>query len=65
MPLARRLAELPVKGRVRYPRDLRRLHDALIRSGRALPLGRSFAAAIPPPVDETEIAATRVRALFR
>ena len=64
LPLTRRLAELPVKGRVRYPRDLSRLHDALIRDGRALPLGRTFTAPIPAPVDETEIAAARVRRLF-
>lgn len=64
LPITRRLADLPVKGRVRYPRDLTRLHDALIRDGRALPLGRTFTTAIPTPVDETEIAAGRVRALF-
>lgn len=62
--VARWLAELPARGWVRYPRDLRRLHAALIAAGRALPLGQPFAASPPPPVDETERAAARVRALF-
>jgi mitochondrial fission protein ELM1 len=63
-PLARWLAQIPARGWIRYPRDLRRLHAALIASGRALPLGRAFAAQPPPPMDETERAAARVRALF-
>ena len=41
-----------------------RLHAALVAAGRALPLGRPFTAPPPPPVDETERAAARVRALF-
>jgi len=62
--LARWLAELPGRGWVRYPRDLRRLHAALVEGGRALPLGQSFRTPPPPPVDETGRAAARVRALF-
>lgn len=62
--LARWLAEIPARGWVRYPRDLRRLHAALVEAGRALPLGRPFTAPPPTPIDETEHAAARVRALF-
>jgi mitochondrial fission protein ELM1 len=62
--VARWLAEIPARGWVRYPRDLRRVHAALVAAGRALPLGRPFSAAPAPPVDETERAAARVRALF-
>jgi mitochondrial fission protein ELM1 len=51
-------------GWVRYPRDLKRLHAALVASNRALPLPRPFTTAPPPPLDETERAAARVRALF-
>jgi mitochondrial fission protein ELM1 len=62
--LARWLAEIPARGWVRYPRDLRRFHATLIEAGRAMPLGRPFTAPPPPPVDEIEEAAARVRALF-
>jgi mitochondrial fission protein ELM1 len=62
--VARWLADIPARGWVRYPRDLRRLHGALVAQGRALPLGRPFPSPPPPPVDETERAAARVRALF-
>ena len=62
--LARWLAEIPVRGWVRYPRDLRLLHAALAEAGRALPLGQPFTAPPPPPLDETERAAARVRELF-
>ena len=62
--LARRLAALPARGRLRYPRDLQRLHASLVEAGRALPLGRPFEAPPPPPVDEIGHAASRVRALF-
>ena len=55
---------LPRYGWVRYPRDLKRLHAALVASNRALPLGRAFATAPPSPLDETERVAARVRALF-
>jgi hypothetical protein len=61
---ARWLAELPARGKVRYARDLSRLHAALAADGRALPLGQPFVTPPPPPVDETAIAAARVRALF-
>jgi len=64
LPFARRLAELPAKGKLRYPRDLSRLHAALVAANRALPLGRAFAAPPPPPIEEKERAADRVRALF-
>ncbi|MCC6765779.1 MAG: mitochondrial fission ELM1 family protein [Deltaproteobacteria bacterium] len=62
--LARLAARLPARGWVRYPRDLRKLHAALVAVNRALPLGRSFAAPPPPPLDETARAVGRVRALF-
>ena len=62
--LARRLADLPARGWIRYPRDLERLHAELIAAGRARPLGAAFDRPPPPPVDETERAAARVRALF-
>lgn len=55
---------LPKRGRIRYPRDLERLHAALIAANRALPLGRAFTVPPPPPIDETARAAARVRALF-
>jgi mitochondrial fission protein ELM1 len=64
LPLAHWLAELPAKGKLRYPRDLRRLHMALVDAGRALPLGQPFTAPPPPPVQSVERAAARVRALF-
>jgi mitochondrial fission protein ELM1 len=51
-------------GWVRYPRDLKRLHAALVAANRALPLGTPFTAPPPPPLDETHGAAARVRALF-
>lgn len=56
---------LTKRGWIRNPRDLHRLHAELIAANRALPLGRAFAAAPPPPVDETEVAVARVRALFQ
>ena len=62
--VARWLAEIPARGWVRYPRDLRLLHAVLVAAGRALPLGRPFTAPPPPPLDETERAAARVRELF-
>ena len=64
LPIASWLAELPAKGKLRYPRDLRRLHAALVETGRALPLGRAFIAPPPPPVEEIERATARVHALF-
>ncbi len=64
LPLVSRLADLPAKGRIRYPRDLRRLHAALIEAGRARPLGQPFTTMPPAVVDETEHAASRVRGLF-
>lgn len=64
VPLLAPLVDLPAQGRVRYPRDLKRLHAALVAANRALPLGRAFAAAPPPPLDETGRAVARVRALF-
>jgi mitochondrial fission protein ELM1 len=62
--VARLLADLPARGWIRYPRDLKRLHAALVAANRALPLGTPFTQPPPPPLDETEIAAARVRALF-
>ena len=56
--------DLPRHGFVRYPRDLKRLHAALVAHNRARPLGQPFTAPPPPPLDETEKAAARVRALF-
>lgn len=61
---ARWLAALPARGKVRYARDLSRLHAALMKENRALPLGRPFVVPPPPPLDETALAAARVRALF-
>ena len=52
------------RGWVRNPRDLRRLHAALISANRALPLGQPFTLPPPPPVDEFDAAVARVRALF-
>lgn len=63
-PLARLTAWVMARGWVRYPRDLSRLHDALIASGRAVPLGQSFTAPPPPCVADVESVAARVRALF-
>lgn len=63
-PIARALSAVPARGWVRYPRDLKRLHAALIAEHRALPLGTPFPRVPPPPVDETELAVARVRALF-
>ncbi|MEO6028959.1 MAG: ELM1/GtrOC1 family putative glycosyltransferase [Candidatus Binatia bacterium] len=56
--------DLPKRGRIRYPRDLERLHRALTAANRALPLGKPFTTPPPPPLDETERAAARVRGLF-
>jgi hypothetical protein len=61
--VARWLADVPARGWIRYPRDLGRLHAALVAAGRALPLGQPFTAP-PPPLDEAERAAARVRSLF-
>ena len=62
--IARLFASVPARGWVRYPRDLKKLHAALVASNRALPLGQPFTAPPPPSLDETERAAARVRALF-
>lgn len=61
--VARVFAEIPARGWVRYPRDLSRLHAALVAEGRLRPLGQRFERPPPPPVDETERAAARVREL--
>jgi len=63
-PIARVLSAVPARGWVRYPRDLKRLHAALVAENRALPLGSPFEALPPSPLDEAERAAARVRALF-
>ena len=63
-PVGRMFSAVPARGWIRYPRDLKRLHAVLVETNRALPLGRPFAAPPPPPLDETERAAARVRALF-
>ena len=63
-PIARMLSTVPARGWVRYPRDLKRLHAALVAENRALPLGTPFRALPPSPLDETAHAAARVRALF-
>jgi uncharacterized protein len=44
-------------------RDLRRVHEALIASGRAVWLGQPFPARRPPPLDEMPRSVERVRAL--
>lgn len=62
--VARLAAGIPARGWVRYPRDLKQLHTVLETANRALPLGRAFVAPPPPPIDETERAVARVRALF-
>ncbi len=62
--LSRLLSAIPARGWIRYPRDLKKLHAALIAGNRALPLGQPFTAPPPPPLDETERAVARVRALF-
>jgi hypothetical protein len=62
--IGRVLASIPARGLVRYPRDLKKLHAALVAANRALPLGQPFTAPPPPPLDETERAVARVRALF-
>jgi mitochondrial fission protein ELM1 len=64
LPVVNLLSEVPARGWVRYPRDLTKLHDALVAANRALPLGRSFSAPPPPPLDEMARAVARVRALF-
>lgn len=63
-PIARVLSTAPARGWVRYPRDLKRLHAALVAENRALPLGTPFGTPPPSPLDETAHAAARVRALF-
>ncbi len=62
--LARLLSSIPARGWVRFPRNLKKLHAALVDSNRARPLGQSFTAPPPAPLDETERAVARVRALF-
>ena len=61
---ARLAARIPARGWVRYPRDLKQFHAALVASNRALPLGQVFTTPPPPPLDETDRAVARVRALF-
>ncbi len=48
----------------RLRRDIRRMHRALIESGRAVWLGEKFAGRPPAPVNELTITAARVKALF-
>ncbi len=48
-PLGRLTSTIMARGWVRYPRDLGRLHAALMTTGRALPLGRTFLEPPPPP----------------
>ena len=48
----------------RMRRDIRRIHQALIESGRAVWLGEEFVRQPPAPVDELAITAARVKALF-
>ncbi len=62
--IARLSAEIPARGWIRYPRDLSRLHASLIAEGRVRRLGDRFERPPPPPIDETERAAQRVRALM-
>jgi mitochondrial fission protein ELM1 len=62
--IARFAGRVHARGWVRYPRDLKKLHAALVAANRALPLGRAFATPPPPPVDETARAVAGVRALF-
>src|SRR4029078_6405612 len=52
--VARFFSSIPARGWVRYPRDLRKLHGALVASNRALPLGRAFTAPPPPPLRANE-----------
>jgi mitochondrial fission protein ELM1 len=59
-----------VRGRVlgfglpRLRRDLRRIHDELVRIGRATPLGDDFAGRPQPPRDHVRETAARVRQLL-
>ena len=49
----------------RMTRDIRLVHDHLVRSGRAVWLGAPFPAQRPPPLDDVERAVESVRALFQ
>jgi len=63
--LARLRSAALARGWIRYSRDLHALHEALVAAGRAMPLGRRFDAPPPPPGNEVELVAARVRALFQ
>jgi mitochondrial fission protein ELM1 len=51
-------------GVARLRRDLRRIHDELVRLGGATFLGEGFAGGVPPPGDHVPKTAARVRQLF-
>jgi mitochondrial fission protein ELM1 len=64
VPLIRSLSRVSTKGWIRRPRDLRRLHAAVVEENRALPLGRAFVTPPPPLPDEVGRVAARVASLF-
>jgi len=45
-------------------RDIRLVHRYLLASGRVVPVGQSFPAEQPPPLDDLRRAVDRVRGLF-
>lgn len=60
--LTHHLAQRLAPSRMR--RDVSRMHEALIRSGRAVWLGESFPDVLPPPLPDTAHVTARVRALL-
>lgn len=60
--LTHHLAQRLAPSRMR--RDVSRMHEALIRSGRAVWLGEAFPDVLPPPLPDTGHVTARVRALL-
>ncbi|MCP4342695.1 MAG: nucleoside-diphosphate sugar epimerase [Desulfobulbaceae bacterium] len=56
---------LIAKGLIRPPRDLRRLHETLIRSGIAHRFGEPLTLQSPPPLREMEVVVNRVKTLVQ